>query len=42
MADVDNTIKNRIFTQERRKQSETEKNKSAITDLVCQTNHFIN
>ena len=40
-ADVDNTVRDRVFTQEKRKQSEMERNKSAITDHVCQTNHLI-
>ena len=40
-ADVDNTVKHRDFTQEKRKQSATEKNKSAIMDYVCPTNHLI-
>ena len=41
-ADVDNRVlRDRVFTQEKRNQSETERNKFAITDHVCQTNHLI-
>ena len=40
-ADVDKTVKGRVFTQGKRKQSETERNKSAIMGHVCKTNHLI-
>ena len=38
---MDNTVSDRVFTQDKRKQSETGRNKSAVTDHVCQTNHLI-
>ena len=36
-ADVDNTVMDRVLMQEKRKQSETERNKTGIMDNVCQT-----
>ena len=39
-ADIDNTVKDGVFIWEE-KQSETERNKSAIIDHVCQTHHLI-